>query len=366
MKKSTKILLIALAAVLSAAMIATVSLSAMTLLKVSAMEKEKAAEEAASGNAGEDDVVIGGQYVIRSTKAISDAYLSADSSGLSEKDRETLDMASQVLAEVVTDGMSDYEKEQAVFLWMNGNIGGDSEVTVLVRDDITTDNPHGVLSSRNAVCVGYATTFRLFMQMLGIPCMVVHDVYLSHSWDLVQIGGHWYHTDLYSAQNSDEPLVYLNRPDALQSAFGSEWDVAFYPASDSFESCYLYRQAVKADDLYAIPAALKEAIDGDSSLLALTIPVGEHDAQVAEYLLSSLEMKLTGTVEYEDCLINRVNAMIDEKSMLVAFMIERYGYEDPDDFGDLSDDEIARADQAIEDSFGELTYYEYDDDWYAY
>lgn len=367
MKKSVKILLITVAAVIVLAMAATVSLSMMTFIKVSAMEQEQAQQptedNADDSDSVENNILIGGQYMIRSTRAISDAYLSGDSSALSSKDQETLAMASKVIGEVITEGMSDYEKEQAIFLWMNEHIGGDSSVTVLVRDDITTDNPHGVLSGNSAVCVGYATTFRLFMQMLDIPCMVVHDVYLTHSWDLVQIGGHWYHVDLYSAHGSHEPLSYLNRPDALQRYFGSEWDAASYPASDSYQDCYLYRQAVHADDLYAVPAALRDAIDDDRYLLSLLIPAGEHDDLLAEYVLSSLENQLMSSVEYQGYYFTRAAVRMDDGSLLVAIMVDRFDYEDPEEFDTLTYEEMERVDQAIWDSFGELTpneeYYDY-------
>ena len=38
------------------------------------------------------------------------------------------------------------------------------------------------------------------MQMLDIPCMVVHNTERYHSWNLVQIEGNWYHVDIYSDQ----------------------------------------------------------------------------------------------------------------------------------------------------------------------
>ena len=56
----------------------------------------------------------------------------------------------------------------------------------------------GVLKYHNAVCVGYATTFRMFMQMMGIECKVEHNTEKFHSWDVVKIDGDWYITDIYS------------------------------------------------------------------------------------------------------------------------------------------------------------------------
>lgn len=355
MKKSLKALLIAVACVLTLATVATVSLSVMTYMKVSAMETAPAEEETPpEGGEGEDNVVIGSAYVIRSTKAISNAYLSDDISALSDRDRETLEMAKQVLDEVITDGMSDYEKETAVFLWMNANINVDSEVTVLVRDDVTTDNPHGVLSSHSAVCVGYATTFRLLMEMLGIPCKVVHDVSNVHSWDLVQIDSHWYHVDLYSAHNSGAPLTYLNRPDVLQHTFGSEWDTSYFPAADSFDACYLYRQAVEAGDVYAIPAAIKKAIDEQSQIVSLLIPSGDEDI-VAEYLLTDLEDRMMRSAEYQCYTLTHAVVGTEDGKLFVTIIIEDYSYDPGEDIGTLPDGAEQKVDQAIADAFGEMT-----------
>ena len=62
--------------------------------------------------AGENDVCIAGAYVIRSTENISDAYKSGDRSGLTDKEKETLDMAEKVIKEVIKPEMSDFEKER--------------------------------------------------------------------------------------------------------------------------------------------------------------------------------------------------------------------------------------------------------------
>ncbi len=69
-------------------------------------------------NESEDGVVIAGQFKIESTLPISDAYKSGDASALTDRQKETLDMASKVLDSIITDGMSDYEKEFAVDNWL--------------------------------------------------------------------------------------------------------------------------------------------------------------------------------------------------------------------------------------------------------
>ena len=160
--------------------------------------KRQAEEEEQLNEYIEDGFAVGGQYTITSTKAISDAYISGDTSSLSEEDKETLEIASGIIKERVKDDMSDYEKAKAIYEWIyeNVTIGSSTSIVLPGRggDDYTAG---GVLRSHNAVCVGFATTYRLFMQMLGMECHIVHND--GHSWDLVKMDdGEWYHTDIYS------------------------------------------------------------------------------------------------------------------------------------------------------------------------
>ena len=367
MKKSLSVFLVVISVILTFAVTASAGLSFMTYQKVAALEAAAAEEAPEDGVEGEDNITIGGNYVIRSTKAISDAYISGDSSGLSERDKETLDMASEILSDIITDGMSDYDKEKAVFEWMNQNIGGSSDVTVLVREDNSDDNPHGVLAARSAVCVGYATTFRMFMQMLGIPCMVVHNTDFVHSWDLVQIDGHWYHVDLYSAQNTGGPLQYLNRDDGLMSGSGYQWSTSFYPAADSLERSYIYENAIKAKDVYEIPDAVKTAIEDRAGFASVLLPAGDNVRELSDALLYSLEEKLMNSVEYQNISISHGVSKTPDGDILAYVSIYDYSENEDDTEDDqISDDDRERIDSAISDSFGELTEitYDYSDDIY--
>lgn len=180
----------------------------------------------------ENDVKIAGSYEIKSTEVISDAYKSGDTSKLDDKQKETLDIASGILKEIITDGMTDIEKETAVYDWMCANLGHDSNLLLVIPDgNAGSDNPYGVLKYHNAVCVGYATTFRMFMQMLDIECMVVHNTECYHSWDLVKIDGDWYHTDIYGDVGRGD-YSNFNVCDAIRSQ-QQTWDTSYFPHANS-------------------------------------------------------------------------------------------------------------------------------------
>ena len=241
----------------------------------------------------EDGYKVGGEYEIRSTTHISDAYKSGDDSQLSEEDKETLKMAKEVLDEVVEDGMSDYEKEEAVYKWMVKNIGhGRGGVISRPGMDRSAFTPHDVLISKGAVCVGYATTFRLFMNMLGMDCRIVHNEY--HSWDLVKLEDGWYHVDIYSDAHG---VLYGNFNMTDQTARnGHNWDESALPEAKSVKYSPAVQNAVEVDGLMDIPAAMLEALDGKSTTLFYKFkqPLSDEDMGKADFLVNILDTVLSG------------------------------------------------------------------------
>ncbi len=120
---------------------------------------------------------------------------------------EALAKADEILAQITNDSMSDYEKVKAVHDWMCENITNDWEAftnndtqgTSIPDADGTED---GALLSGMAVCEGYANTFQLFMNKLGIECLKMNAVATGaygkglHAWNMVKVGDQWYHIDV--------------------------------------------------------------------------------------------------------------------------------------------------------------------------
>ena len=328
------------------------ALNVFTILKVKALE-ESAGGDKTEDVAQENDVTIGGEYVIKATTQISDAYKSGNTSNLSDKDKETLNMAKSVLDEIITDGMSDYEKELAVYKWMTTNIGFDSGSMTVVPDDDSkpVDNPNGVLKNHEAVCVGYATTFRLFMQMLGIDCMVVHDSYLSHSWDLVKLDGQWYHTDIYSdAGSSTGNFSHFNLNDEMMNS--QEWNTDFFPAADGYEYNYAYMNRTQCKDVYTIPEQMRAALDARQGVVSLDFgkDISDDIYNLADTIMNSVE--------------NTVNAGYgvsfswswleagDDNVFCVYINYEKT--EDPDVDPGVTDEIQQKIDDAVNKAFGDM------------
>jgi hypothetical protein len=268
MKKRTIVILgIALAAsiaVSAASLGYNVRQSARVNRFITNQLKRQAKEEEKKSNYQEDGYKVSDQYEIRSTKDISDAYKSGDDSKLSDTDKETLKTASDILKKIIRDGDSDYQKELAVYEWMFENIGqGQSTVVTLPAASGSDFTPQGVLVSKQAVCVGYATTFRMFMQMLGMDCHIVHNDY--HSWDLVKLDdGNWYHVDIYTDVSGKSEFQNFNMTDATAKT-GHDWDTAALPAADGIRYTYAVQNNTKVSDLTSVVARVKKEVDKKAS-----------------------------------------------------------------------------------------------------
>ena len=356
-----RVLLIVLAAVLAAGIAASCALGALAVSRMADQEEQIAQLSATVGSlidmgsdrvTQEDDVKVAGEYMIRSTLPISEAYRTGDASALDDIQRETLDMASAVLDEIVTQDMTDYEKEKAVYDWMCAHLAHEGGVTVAIPTASQySAQPYGVLKYGTAVCVGFATTFRLFMQMMGIDCMVVHNSY--HSWDLVELDGEWYHTDVYSDVGRGD-YANFNMTDG-QCANGHEWDRTFYPAAEGLTYCYAYQNASVLDDVYQMPRLVREDLEGeDPKGLYFLLEGGKGQQLVLNELLGRLNDAVIqyGMQNGQDLSLNWDLQELDGK-VLLSLSVYRYD-EDPGETPSVSDEQLAQIDQAVQDAFGDV------------
>lgn len=149
------------------------------------------------------------------TAAILAAWTAGDKSTLEEIDRRILERAEEVLAECVTEGMTDFEKELALHDWIVDN--GHYDQTA--HDPATPDglphskDPYGILVEGYGICLGYATTFQLLMDLAGVECITVTGASgwsrEDHAWNLVKLEGEWYGVDVtWDDQTLADPGAY--------------------------------------------------------------------------------------------------------------------------------------------------------------
>ncbi|MDE7221569.1 MAG: DUF4358 domain-containing protein [Oscillospiraceae bacterium] len=145
------------------------------------------------------------------TSAILAAWEAADPSGLTGDDRAVYDAAEAVLSEIIRDGMSNLEKETAAYSWLVNNVDYDwTHQDVLAETDRRSYGPYGGLVDRRAVCLGYAASFQLLMNMCGVECITIVGAAFNstgdHAWNMVKLNGEWYCVDVTWDANGREQL----------------------------------------------------------------------------------------------------------------------------------------------------------------
>ena len=135
------------------------------------------------------------------TSAIQAAYASGSTGGLIEKDAAILARCREALEACVTPDMTAFEKELALHDWLLDNCTYDESVHNVYTPQGQPDNtnPYGPLVQGYGICLGYATSFQLLMDLSGVECITVvgasSDSTGDHAWNMVRLEGEWYCVD---------------------------------------------------------------------------------------------------------------------------------------------------------------------------
>lgn len=213
---------------------------------------------------------IAGTYPVIDFTYLADAYKSGKTKDLSEEDKETLELAQEFLKDIITDDMTPYDKELAIHDKLCTYASKDltNSVSAIPDEDIQLATPHGVLKYKKAVCIGYATTFRLLLNMVDIPCQIVKSSDLGHSWDLVQLDDNaWYHVDCYSdssdTNQADHNYFNMNNEQCLSN---NDFQVDDYPKAEGSKYNYISLNTKELDSIYDLPEYLKENLTQSTTL----------------------------------------------------------------------------------------------------
>lgn len=124
-----------------------------------------------------------------------------DPAGLSAHDRAIYDSAADVLESILRSSMDGFAKEAAIYEWLLQNVEYDwTHTDVMAETPRESYTPYGGLVNHTAVCLGYATTFQLLMELAGIECITVVGAGAAsaedHAWNMVRLDGEWYCADV--------------------------------------------------------------------------------------------------------------------------------------------------------------------------
>ena len=94
----------------------------------------------------------------------------------------------EILGEMITDDMDDYQKEKAVHDYIVQNVNYDTT--------LSENTAYAALTKGNTVCQGYALLAYKMLNRAGIETRIIEGATEApHLWNLVQLDGKWYHLD---------------------------------------------------------------------------------------------------------------------------------------------------------------------------
>jgi hypothetical protein len=117
------------------------------------------------------------------------------------KVQEVYDKANEIIKNIITENMTELEKELVIHNYIIKNTRYDDENYEMdsIPDDSYT--PYGALIKGVAVCDGYTKSMKILLNMVGIESDIVKGDTIvggnrvNHSWNLVKIEGEYYHVD---------------------------------------------------------------------------------------------------------------------------------------------------------------------------
>lgn len=110
----------------------------------------------------------------------------------------------KIMMSDIKTGMTTLEKILAIHEKMVEEV--DYDMANYSKGSIPYDDysAYGVFANRVAVCNGYALAFTELMRKIGVSCYTVSSSACNHAWNLVKIGGNWFHVDV----TWDDPYSY--------------------------------------------------------------------------------------------------------------------------------------------------------------
>jgi transglutaminase/protease-like cytokinesis protein 3 len=127
----------------------------------------------------------------------STRLLNDDKMECSTKDYEVKQKAQEVLDEIITKDMCEYQKVYEIYNWIQNRTEYDYESAKQKRyrnEARYCDNMTGVLYNGKAVCTGYADAFYYMVNCSGVECRLVTNE--THCWNMVKLRDKWYYIDV--------------------------------------------------------------------------------------------------------------------------------------------------------------------------
>lgn len=230
------------------------------------------------------------------------------------KQKEIMKAVKDIVAEVITEDMTELEKEIALNDYLcehaeydmgaleNAEKNNFKNVDKEFQDSFT---PYGVLVKQVGVCASYAGAYKLLAEEAGLDCIVVTgylDGSLPHAWNKVKVDGEWLIVD---TTNNDNPYLFnalLNLPNneadkvlVEDENYLMDAAISEYEAVQSEKEYYRISQKYYGEDQIAAALSTGLTQDGASTLRTEYSLNDEQFAAIAQQAAENSGSELKGT-----------------------------------------------------------------------
>ncbi len=180
----------------------------------------------------------------------------------------------------------DYEIERYLHDQLTDNCTYDTQAaTTTAEADPAAYTAFGALVERIAVCEGYSKAMQLLLQRAGIPCTLVtgksKDNSESHMWNLVQIGGNYYHLDSTWNDTLNGNLhTYFNLTTAqLSGTHQIDESQTWLPECTATKDNYFVRNGTYIDtyERQKIAEVIATRVSKDDEVIQLSFAQGKYE-----------------------------------------------------------------------------------------
>ena len=214
---------------------------------------------------------------------------------LTAREAVMLERAESIIANVITHGMSDYDKVLAIhdYIVLNGRYSTRSD-DPLIQESI--HRTEGILLNGVGVCSSYSGTMCLLLGMVDVECIFVTGIGQNkngltglHSWNKVMIDGMWYNFDVtWDDPTPDNPGVvsyaYFGITDEIFST-DHIWNNDVYPAANGIYYNYYRYNGLFSHNYEQFRDIITQEIEvyGDSLEMQVSLYVENYDSNEYDF-----------------------------------------------------------------------------------
>lgn len=160
------------------------------------------------------------------------------------QEREMDQEVSRVLSSLALDGKSQKEKIDAIYNYLIRNVKYVSDAELADESNVIKYSSYAALVRHNAVCQGFAGAFYRLCLESGIDSRIVSSDAMNHAWNIVELGGSYYHLDAtWDINWPNAPKYYLRgttywKAEHMSSTTGDISELGDQFADGSFAAAY--------------------------------------------------------------------------------------------------------------------------------